>query len=212
LHEHLPIYVINLKKRTDRKEQIENQLHNLGITNFKMIEAIDGTDDKEIEKMNQSYDPYKAKLSHREMTRAEIATSLSHLEICKKIVQEKIKYALILEDDALLTLDFKYLIKDFDVNENYIFDILMLGSISNNYLNNDKVKTHACFTTLVEHNSVIYLEEPEYKIGDLNICSPAYPSWYLNPILTTHAYIVSYEGAQKIIDVNNKIFVPIDLT
>jgi GR25 family glycosyltransferase involved in LPS biosynthesis len=65
---------------------------------------------------------------------------------------------------------------------------------------------------LVEQNSVIYLQQPEYKIGALNICSPAYPSWDLNPILTTHAYIVSYQGAQKIIDFNKKIFVPIDLT
>jgi glycosyl transferase family 25 len=176
VHKHLPIYVINLKKRLDRKKQIENQLYNLGISNFNIVEAIDGADDGQINKINQSYDSYKAKLSHREMTRAEIATSLSHIKVCEMIVQKKIKYAVILEDDALLTLQFKHLLMHFDIDEIYNFDILMLGSISNNHLNNTKVKIHKCFTTLVEQNSIIYLKDPEYKIRNLNICSPAYPS------------------------------------
>jgi glycosyl transferase family 25 len=172
----LPIYVINLKKRTDRKQQIEKQLHNLGITNFNIVEAIDGTTNKNIEKIRKSYDSDRAKLTHREMANGEIATSLSHVKVCQMIVAKKMSYALILEDDALLTLNFKDLIKNFDVKQDYIFDVLMLGSVSNNHLDNNKVKIHDCFTTLVEQNSVIYLQQPEYKIGALNICSPAYPS------------------------------------
>jgi len=96
----LKIYVINLPQSFDRREHIQSQLHNNN-TSFDFITGIDGKNLSPIEK-NNLYDNSKAILYKRELTAGEIGCALSHKSIYKKMIEENIERAVIIEDDITL--------------------------------------------------------------------------------------------------------------
>lgn len=93
-------FVINLKSATARRESISRQLETLCIP-YTIITAVDGRALSN-EEIVSNYDEGAAIKKQRKLTRAEIATSLSHISVYQTIVREKLPYALVLEDDALL--------------------------------------------------------------------------------------------------------------
>jgi glycosyl transferase family 25 len=74
------IFYINLKKRTDRREQIETELRNYGLTNFERFEAIENTD----------YPP--------------LGCTQSHLAVLRIAQQRGYNNVLVLEDDFHFTV------------------------------------------------------------------------------------------------------------
>ena len=201
-------YILNLPRRVDRKLQIERQLENLGISNYKIIDSIDA---KDFDTFKNIYNHKKAVAVHRALAPSEIATTLSHLRLYEYMLRENKKYLLIMEDDALLTQDFKDFLRSFDTTKEYKFELLMLGSISPSCFDNGKVKLHDAYSTLIEKNSIIYLDEPLLSIGDFLLCKPKYPSFDITPILTTHAYIITLSAAKKLANFHKEIFCPVDL-
>lgn len=93
------IYLINLARSTDRLAACARQLdaHDLP---FERIEAVDG-DDMHNSTISDVYDFNKSSY-HKHMTKGEIACYLSHVQTWQRIVDEKLDYAVILEDDILL--------------------------------------------------------------------------------------------------------------
>jgi len=145
------------------------------------------------------------------MPLSDIGASMSHVKIAEYMIQEKMAYILILEDDCHFTLNFKKFLASFDIKKDYKFDMLMLGAMSTNHINNGKIKKHQTYKTLLEHNSIIYLDNPAFQIGDFHICEPAYPSRSIDYLTGGHAYILSYEGAKKIVETNKPVCVAADL-
>jgi glycosyl transferase family 25 len=143
------------------------------------------------------------------LTRTEIACALSHIQIAKKIIEQNLDYAIILEDDAELTLDFKMFLKDFALEKN-MFDFLILGSFSSNQFFNDKVKTSVSPYVLVEKESITYLDKIELNIGNVFAHRSYYPSQQLDYVHGTHAYMISYAGAKKLIELNFPVVVEAD--
>ncbi|EEG86122.1 LPS glycosyltransferase [Proteus penneri ATCC 35198] len=89
-------FVINLKDDLLKRDFMRNQLDNIGIS-YQFIEAIDGRimSDNTIKQLAYDYpDCY--------LTKGEIGCTLSHMAIYKKMIEDNIEIALILEDDALL--------------------------------------------------------------------------------------------------------------
>lgn len=199
LYNKLPIFIINLDRRPDRKQLIESRLANLGIKNYKVIEAIDG---KQLpENMDQIYDRKSSIQLFRDLKPTEIACSLSHVEIAKTIINENLDYAVVLEDDAELTIDFKKFIDDFDIEPNK-FDFLFLGWFSSNEFFNTKVKSTVAPYTVVNKNCISYLDNPEFNVGNISIHKAFYPFLYLDFMNGTHAYIMSNAGAKKLFEFN----------
>jgi glycosyl transferase family 25 len=99
-----PIFIINLPDATVRRESILSQCRTLDL-NASLIEAVDGRR-LTPEEVQRNYDKRKAihlpRPLARELTLPEIGCALSHLSVYKKIIEEKLPYALILEDDAIL--------------------------------------------------------------------------------------------------------------
>lgn len=92
-------YIINLKKDTDRKEYIKEELSIYHFLHINFTEAINGKSMSEQE-LNLKFDNKKAfQLYGRKCSPAEIGCTLSHCAIYKKITDLSIPYALILEDD-----------------------------------------------------------------------------------------------------------------
>lgn len=207
LNNKLHIFVINLKRRPDRKALIETRLNNLGIQNFEIIEAVDG---KELpEDLSEVYNEDSAIQIQRRLKKSEIACALSHLKIAKKIIDENLDYAIILEDDAELTLQFKHFVKDFDIEPNK-FDFLILGSFSSNQFFNGKLKTKESPYKLIEKESITYLDNIEFNVGNITIHKTHYPTQKIDFIHGTHAYMLSNSGAKKLLEINYPVVVEAD--
>ncbi|MCY6319736.1 glycosyltransferase family 25 protein [Bacteroides uniformis] len=100
-------YIINLKRSVDRRIYMEGQCRKLPFLNVEYINAVDGR--------NMSPDERTAAFDEKEFEKrysvkvrpGEIGCTLSHQKCYKKIVEEHLPYALILEDDISLSVDIK---------------------------------------------------------------------------------------------------------
>ena len=127
MNNNLQIYVINLKRDSERLKNITSELKKQNIINFELIEAIDSKkiSDNDINlsvsKNNKFINP-----QNTNMNKEEICCSLSHLKAYKKFIDSKFEYALILEDDAVFIDNFtenlkKFIIKSFIHDKQIIF-------------------------------------------------------------------------------------------
>jgi len=94
------VFVINLARSTERRRLMEDTLAGTGL-DYEFFPAVDGA------KINSPYESYysseAAISSHgKELSTGEIGCALSHIAIYQKIVDEKIAFSLILEDDVAL--------------------------------------------------------------------------------------------------------------
>lgn len=92
----IPIYVINLEARKDRKANMENSLHTDRVV---YIKAVHGA---EVE------DVVHQQLHKNKLTKGEGGCALSHLKIYQEIVAKDIPYAIIFEDDVNIKLPDDY--------------------------------------------------------------------------------------------------------
>jgi glycosyl transferase family 25 len=94
-----PIWVVNLKRSTARREYISAHLTELGLR-YEIVEGVDGQllSDCEIEAV---YSPRLAqKITKRPLTRGEIGCCLSQLKLYRRMVDENVSEVLIMDDDA----------------------------------------------------------------------------------------------------------------
>lgn len=101
-------FVVNLATATKRREAMQALLakHNVTPTWF---DAVDGRIMSE-EELAKHFNAARAEIEYGPMARAEIGTTLSHLGIYRKMIEQNIPCAVILEDDVLLADDFDELL------------------------------------------------------------------------------------------------------
>lgn len=98
-----PIYVINLPRSQDRAKNMRQRLEALGLC-FRFIEAVDGQ--KLSSEERQRYDPRpRRSIGAADLLDTEIACVLSHRKAWQTLLDEGAPFALILEDDVLLSQD-----------------------------------------------------------------------------------------------------------
>lgn len=177
------IYVINLKTRKDRKQQIAEQLYKHKI-NADFIEAINGHD------LNIHDLIKNGTIEHNSVDRilrkGEYGCYLSHINAITNFLKTNKKYCLIFEDDIILGDHFKHKYKNTlsDLEQNKInFDILFLSTNCNSDYNKKCLGEQLTQLTY----------KPE-KLG-----------------YGMQSYILSREGAKKIIDMAFPIIYPIDV-
>lgn len=146
------IFVINLKRDVEKKKNMKSLLENL---NYEIIEAVDGktlnNNDFIINKnFFTPYDKSTLKLG-------EVGCSLSHLKIWKKIVNENLDKAIILEDDIQNICDFNIL-----NNIKSDYDLLYLI----------RKKVNNCDEKIIE------------KLSNLDIVEPSFSYWTSGYVLT----------------------------
>ncbi|MEO9473975.1 MAG: glycosyltransferase family 25 protein [Cyclobacteriaceae bacterium] len=96
----IPIFVISLKDSEKRRRSIATSLNKIGV-NFEFFDAVYGAglEPQEIENL---CDSEALRKNPRWLNRGAIGCSLSHYYLYKKIVDENIDGAIILEDDMML--------------------------------------------------------------------------------------------------------------
>ena len=100
------VFVLNLKKDTERREYITKHLKDRGIE-FELIEGVYGKDLSQ-QQLDTLVDIEAAKkIINRDISIGEIGCSLSHQKIYKRILADNLDGAFIFEDDAYTCKDIK---------------------------------------------------------------------------------------------------------
>ena len=192
-------YLINLERRPDRLQIFNNSSP---VKNYFLFYGFDGSKEE-----NFSNPIIINKFNN--LRKGEIGCFMSHILLYEKIVRENVSYAFIMEDDACFTNNFNekfnYIIKNL-----HLIDFLYIGGrFTPDYVMNPKNYT-PFLDNIVKHK---YVENYHYNNTDLN----NYPedlSFRLDTDRTTHAYIISKEFAQLLLDLfyssTNRIEIPID--
>jgi hypothetical protein len=141
------IYVINLKRRTDRKEKIINAFTNLNFNNYEFVEAYDAL---EYIPTPLDFNNKAATRLQRQLSIPEVCTSLSHKKAMKQILSQNDSHGIIIEDDCPITEE----LINFANGESPPCDIVMLGYYTSNENN---------FCPTYKHQS--------YKYDIMDICS-----------------------------------------
>jgi glycosyl transferase, family 25 len=172
-------FVINLKSSPDRREFMKNQVAALGL-DFEFIEAVDGRRLSESE-MREKCDMDQVKAWPDLLTPAMIGCSLSHHRVYQEIVSRKIPFALVLEDDTLLSKN-----------------ILRIVTKIGNDLTTDKLDRRVPILLYYQSKEKVeFSRNALYHLDDEH--NLYYPLDLWRPI-TTAAYIITLECAQKLVE------------
>lgn len=118
----MKIYIISLLNSTKRRINVTNIMSKLNITNYTIIDAIDGSKLEHFYTYKNWRDPW----SKLHLTKGEVGCALSHLLVWDKIISSDDISSIILEDDFIINNE-----KDFYILATYNgpvnFDLLYLG-------------------------------------------------------------------------------------
>jgi len=183
----LPIFIINLEHEKEKKEMMRKQLEKFGL-GHEFIRAVNGYElvDREI---NKKYSQTKSiEVFKRELSRGEIGCALSHLQIYKKMLDENIEKAIILEDDVTLCDEFPSIVANLD-NISVPYECILLGY-------DDHIKKDIFLYTSFWGNKKFINEFKLYR--------------FVKVALGTYGYIITNQGARKLYQKIDFIEKPID--
>ncbi|KAM3865630.1 procollagen galactosyltransferase 2-like [Diretmus argenteus] len=169
------IFLINLKRRLDRRERMLSSLAVLGI-DVTLTEAVDGKalNSSQLKTMGIDMLPgYKDPYSGRVLTRGEIGCFLSHYNIWKQVVKQELQQVLVLEDDVRFESRF----------HSRLMSIM------------DNVKRAALNWELIYvGRKRLQVKEPEQWVkGVSNLVHPDYSYWTLG-------YVLTLQGARRLLE------------
>ena len=182
-----PIFIISLKD-SSRREVIASRLRSLNLK-FKFFDAVYGRNLTKNELDEVDFDFYPKKFnSPKKLTLGEIGCALSHIKLYEYIVENQISEAIILEDDAIVSLYFEDILKS------------ALHKISSSkeiiFLDHGKAKVWPLMRNLPER----------YRLAKYR--SPSKNS--KRCIIRTTAYLLTFNGAKKLLKHAYPIRMPAD--
>lgn len=116
------IYIINLERKTERKELMIRKLAEQGITNYEFFNAIDG----KLPEIQQEFATYK-KNGSKFVSAGHFACLKSHTAVLRKILNNIDENVLILEDDVIFRDDFLNKLSTYKIPQ---FDVLYFGGLT----------------------------------------------------------------------------------
>lgn len=172
----LSIVVISLERSKDRKDRLKEIMKDY---NYSYFNGIDGKNTDISELKNRIFPEDSQRSS------GEIGCALSHFLLWEKILKQDIDKILILEDDIIISPEFKDIVYNMEYPDN--FDMIFLGNCGSGEFN---------------QNRHVYFSKDKYKLHTSN--------WFA----CLHAYIVSKQGAKKLVEYfqKYKINEPVDIT
>uniref|UniRef100_A0A8C1TVD0 Si:ch211-13f8.2 n=1 Tax=Cyprinus carpio TaxID=7962 RepID=A0A8C1TVD0_CYPCA len=169
------VYLINLKRREDRRDRMLRSLEVLGI-DFTLTDAVDGKalNSTQLRALGIEMLPgYKDPYSDRVLTKGEIGCFLSHYNIWKKVVELQQQQVLVLEDDVRFEPSFKSRLNTIleDVKQSGLqWDLIYVG------------------------RKRLQINHPEHWVeGVKNLVIPDYSYWTLG-------YALSLQGAKTLLE------------
>lgn len=175
------VFIISLPEAEKRRTYIKNVLDKLGLS-FEFIDAVDG---RNFDVMSHPlYNaPKRLRCFGKNLTGGDLGCILSHKKIYKRMVDNNISHALILEDDVLLRDDFLP-----------VLDKILLSNISYDairFFGSPKLERLKMRPILPLDNTHMLTRHSGMPGG-------------------SHATLMTFSGAQKMLQHLNHIHLPID--
>ena len=186
------IYVISLKRLPERRKFMEAQLSTLGLE-AEFVEAVDGLELSEATIKANYNDQGRNYTDPRRMTPTEIGCAWSHRNVYKRLIDSEEKYALILEDDAILPPE---IVPFLELIPKIPSDWELISLCWSNLVNMKPYifRWKFPFNLYNQHKFGLGSPPREYRLGEL-----------LVPIFRAVAYIVSRQGAEVLTRHNTPI-------
>jgi collagen beta-1,O-galactosyltransferase len=170
------VKIINLERRPDRKENMENLIFNNKSQLFENYEFIKAVDGNELEPTEEIMDLFKDNIFGSR--KGVIGCSLSHYYLWKELINDdKNEYYIILEDDIRFTCNFSDKIKN--IEKHFVdTELLFLG--------------YHMFKRVRDQVKNVYDDEECIEINIKKLCSHNY-------IGGTFGYTINKKGAFKLL-------------
>ena len=181
------IFIISLIN-SQRREFISKRLSDLKL-DFEFFDAVYGKDltEDQLEKIDFDFYPHKF-AAKKTLTLGEIGCAMSHIKLYEYIVENNINSAIILEDDAIVSLYFKDIVSDALNKISPKYEIL--------FLDHGKAKIYPFPKNLVERYRLArYVRPSKYS---------------KRTIIRTTGYIITQNGARRLLQYAYPIRMPSD--
>jgi len=171
--EKFKIYIVNLKKDKNRRENIIREVNKQNLNNYEIIDAVDGNKLSQNEldiatfKNKKNLNPWNSKMSP-----SQIGCALSHIKVYENFIKTEFEVALILEDDAIFIREFNNNLKQF-ILKNFKF-----------------------------RKQIVLLSELKEFYGKALDSADNYEIVNVSNAFFTHAYMINKEAARSIISFN----------
>lgn len=169
------LFIIHFEKLIDRKKYLDSQIENYKLINEYILSNKEI--DQKICQLNKYY-KYNLSIYDRILSKGEICVSTQHINAYKKIIEDNIQYALIIEDDAIFGDNFlenlQKITNELPVN----FDMCFISEccnlhVANNYSLINKSNTSRCVSGYIVNSKCI-----PYILSTLPFQYPI--DWHLN--------------------------------
>jgi GR25 family glycosyltransferase involved in LPS biosynthesis len=193
------VIVIHMRHRYDRFRQIKRELSRLRLnrkTLWAKTKFMDAVDGKNVHNSSEDNHIYEYNYLIDDTIRSsdeEHGIALSHINVWKHIVDNKIQTTLILEDDVYFNFDFLKKISETFHQLPHDFDMLYLS-----YLPNDREMFDSWFKIQED------FPDFQYEEYSKDLLSVKMGLWWLS------GYVLTYEGAKKLLE-KLPAYGPIDL-
>lgn len=187
MYNHPPIFIISLKDSTRRKE-ISARLNSLEL-DFQFVDAVYGKalTQEQLKQIDFEFYPQKY-AAKKPLTLGEIGCALSHIKMYEHIVANNIPEAIILEDDAIVSLYFKQILKDVLRKVPARREII--------FFDHGKAKVFPIMRNLVERYRLARYLKPSKNSK--------------RSIIRTTAYLITQDGAKKLLKFAYPVRLPSD--
>ncbi|WP_176669653.1 glycosyltransferase family 25 protein [Mannheimia granulomatis] len=182
-----PIFIISLKA-SSRRKAISERLNSLGLE-FQFFDAVYGKEltQEQLDQIDFEFYPQKY-AARKPLTLGEIGCALSHIKMYEYIVDNNIPEAIILEDDAIVSLYFKQILADVLKKVPYRREII--------FFDHGKAKVFPFMKNLVERYRLARYLKPSKNSK--------------RSIIRTTAYLITQEGAKKLLKFAYPVRLPSD--
>ena len=198
----MKIYIVNLKRRQDRKDKIIADFKEFKFANYEFIEAIDGNNHTHQTLTGHYSDKHAIRLQRR-MSVNEICAVESHKLAHKAFLKTGEQCGIIMEDDCPITKelidfcnsDFKFPTKE--------TDIILLGYYSSNEsnpnVNTYKLQNYKYDIMSIIQETRVYLKNEKITVGSYNFHKFDEKSLRVDFVHGAHCYLCSINGSNKYI-------------
>ncbi|MBV8576539.1 MAG: glycosyltransferase family 25 protein [Acetobacteraceae bacterium] len=186
----LPVFVINLERDTERRQYMTQLLDRLGM-HAEFVTAVDGRTLSAADR--EAYDPRRAlRVYGVSMLDSEIGCFLSHYRLYERMVRDGIGTALIMEDDVRVDPALPRIARELLDCAVTDWTVIRLDSKRDQVLDPRSTRFRGIPVATLSGGEKVYRLRTR--------------------VLGVGAYLIRQEGARRMLDYGQRIFMPIDQT
>lgn len=211
-------FVLNLKRRPDRRAYMEAQLRELGLE-AEFVEAIDGYDLPA--SLSALYDEALAvRRNGKALAPGELGCALSHRAVYERMINEDIPLALVLEDDVALSRYLVAALSDARLCSSTDWDWLQIdyvapglpflrGWLASSWIEIQRRPAFAIYAAL-KLPVILALALGEWIRDALTRPERPRVAGFARPLYLASCYVITRAGAQTLLALNTPVVYPAD--